>query len=289
MSWSVHLNDRKAAYHVPHRQATDICHLQSFIFPPSPPLAPASPTYTYTHSHTLHTLFWRRVPTSKASLPLISLITQTVRSSTSPSSTARREWKEWDGAKKGKGRQRGRFIHLGGLICSERCCFGSKNFPLTRVQLILWNGCPLSRSDGTIPLVCRLGDESVMLRKRERWKCCRQLKNSRYHLQPLSGVVLSIFIHFPLIIVNVAHAVSPTAIIIIIIYTSATHHSHHNLLHHPHCSLVIWVIWCTNTVIIIMVQVNIEWLLKSGGVSLETRAVNACICIKLKKKYIHNV
>ncbi len=31
MSWSVHLNDRKAAYHVPHRQATDICHLQSFI------------------------------------------------------------------------------------------------------------------------------------------------------------------------------------------------------------------------------------------------------------------
>lgn len=39
--------------------------------------------------------------------------------------------------KKGQGRQSGQFIHSRRLICSERRCFGSKNFPLTRVQLIL--------------------------------------------------------------------------------------------------------------------------------------------------------
>ena len=145
----------------------------SVLHLPSPCLCPHN-KQPHTLAHIRTPFSELRVPTSKASLPLISLITQTVRS-TPPSSTVPGIEKNETG-EKGKGRQRGRFIHLGGLICSERCCFGSKNFPLTRVQLILWNGCPLSRSDGTIPLVCRLGDESVMLRKRERWKCCRRLK-----------------------------------------------------------------------------------------------------------------
>lgn len=143
----------------------------SVLHLPAPCLCPHN---KQPHTQTPTTFSELRVPTSKASLPLISLITQTV-CSTPPSSTAPGNEKNEMG-KKGTRRQRGRFIHLGGLICSERCCFGSKNFPLTRVQLILWNGCPLSRSDGTIPLVCRLGDESVMLRKRERWKCCCRLK-----------------------------------------------------------------------------------------------------------------
>lgn len=54
MSWSVHLNDRKAAYHVPHRQATDICHLQSFIFPP-PRLWPPPPQHTPIRTRTHYT------------------------------------------------------------------------------------------------------------------------------------------------------------------------------------------------------------------------------------------
>lgn len=100
---SVHLNDRKAAYHVPHRRATDICHLQSFIFP-----LPASPKHIPLHSRThIHTLFFsRRVPTSKASLPLFCLITQTVCRSTPPSSAARGTEQDEE-SEKGKGRQRG--------------------------------------------------------------------------------------------------------------------------------------------------------------------------------------
>lgn len=56
MSWSVHLNDRKAAYHVPHRQATDICHLHSFSFPlPASPASclPNKHLYALAHIHTL--------------------------------------------------------------------------------------------------------------------------------------------------------------------------------------------------------------------------------------------
>lgn len=106
MSRSVHPNDRKAAYRVPHRRATDICHLQSFISTPPPP------THTYTHSCTL--LSRRRVPTSKASLPLISLITQTVCSSTPPSSAARGNEK----SEKGEGEDRGddSFIREGSYV-----------------------------------------------------------------------------------------------------------------------------------------------------------------------------
>ena len=57
MSWFVLLNDRKAAYHVPHRQATDICHLKSFSF--SSPrfclfLPPQhTPMHTRTCTHTV--------------------------------------------------------------------------------------------------------------------------------------------------------------------------------------------------------------------------------------------
>lgn len=60
MSRSVHLNDRKAAYHVPHRQATDICHLQSFILP-----LPASAPITNNHTHK-HP---QRSPSSESPLP----------------------------------------------------------------------------------------------------------------------------------------------------------------------------------------------------------------------------
>lgn len=165
MSWCVHLKDRKVAYHVPNRQATDICHLQSFISLLSASVPPNTHTRTHTHSVLL------------AQCPHFQSISATYLSHHSNCSLQHSsflygvgEWKEWEW------RRRGRSVHLGGLICSERCCFGSKNFPLTCVQLILWNGCPLSRSDGTIPLVCRLGDESVMLRTRERQTCRRCLK-----------------------------------------------------------------------------------------------------------------
>lgn len=114
--------------------------LTSVTFSLSPSRSPlplfASLTDTHIRPHT-YTLFCKhRVSTSKASLPLISLITQTVCCSTPPSSAAWGNGRNETG-EKGKGRQRGRFIHSGGLICSERCCFGSKNFPLTCVQLIL--------------------------------------------------------------------------------------------------------------------------------------------------------
>lgn len=55
MSWSVHLNDRKAAYHVPHRQATDICHLQSFSFPLASPSFCLLNRHSYTSAH-IHTV-----------------------------------------------------------------------------------------------------------------------------------------------------------------------------------------------------------------------------------------
>lgn len=98
MSRSLHLSDRKAAYHVPHRLATDICHLQSSA-------SPAELTHTYTLSR-IRTLFCScRVPTSKASLPLISLITQTVCSSTPPSPVA--QWNEKEMGAKGKEKTEG--------------------------------------------------------------------------------------------------------------------------------------------------------------------------------------
>lgn len=109
------LNDRKAAYHVPHRLATDICHLQSFSFPLS---LPASLTHIYTLLHTrTHCSASAEVPTSKASLPLISLITQTVRSSTPPSSSAQRIEKK-EKREKGRGKTEGdeSFIQEGSYV-----------------------------------------------------------------------------------------------------------------------------------------------------------------------------
>lgn len=131
-----------------------------FLLPHCPLLPlPASLTHTYMHLHTYtHCSASVESPLPKHLCHLSLSSLKLFRSSTPPSSVAQGDEKNEMG-EKGKGR--GRFIHSGGLICSERCCFGSKNFPLTRVQLILWNGCPFSRSDGTIPLVCRLGDESV--------------------------------------------------------------------------------------------------------------------------------
>lgn len=115
ISWSVHLNDRKAAYHVPHRLATDICHLQSFSFPLS---LPASLTHIYTLLHTqTHCSASAEVPTSKASLPLISLITQTVRGSALPSSAGQRIEKK-ETREKGKGKTEGdeSFIQEGSYV-----------------------------------------------------------------------------------------------------------------------------------------------------------------------------
>lgn len=118
MSWSVHLKDRKAAYHVRNRQATDICHLQSFIS-----LLPASvpPTHTYTHLHK-HTLLLAQCPhfqsISATYLPHHSNCS--LRHSSFLYCAG--EWKEWDG----EGGCRGWVVHLGRLVCSERCCFSSK-------------------------------------------------------------------------------------------------------------------------------------------------------------------
>lgn len=127
MSRFVCLNDRKAAYHVPHHQATDICHLHSFSFHLG-----ASPLFFVHNAHT-HTALL--VPTSKASLPLISLITQAV-CNRPPSSRAQGNEKEMGGGKKKKEEENGPSIHPGGVIASKRRCFGSKTFTPACVRLI---------------------------------------------------------------------------------------------------------------------------------------------------------
>lgn len=165
MSWSVHLKDRKAAYHVPNRQATDICHLQSFIS-----LLPASvPPNAHTRTHTHSVLL--------AQCPHFQSISATYLSHHSNCSLQHSSFL-YGGNEKNETRGKGEsedggddpFIWEDSYVL-KGAALAAKNFPLTRVQLILWNGCPLSRSDGTIPLVCRLGDESVMLRTRERRMC----------------------------------------------------------------------------------------------------------------------
>lgn len=108
-SCSAHLKDREAAYHVRNRQATDICHLQSFIIP-LPVSAPPN-----TRSHTL-CFFCHTVPTSKASPPLIFLITQTVHSSTPSSSPVWGNEKD-EMAENGEGEDGGDNLFVfGGLV-----------------------------------------------------------------------------------------------------------------------------------------------------------------------------
>lgn len=163
-------------------------------------------------SHTLcfscHT-----VPTSKASPPLIFLITQTVHYySSSSSHSSVREWKGWDGWKWGWRRRRGRFVRFGGLMRSERCCFGSRNLSCNMHPIDPFETAAHSaEAPGRFLLVCKLGDGSLMWWKRE------QFENSQISPAAIIPLVLSIFIHFPLIFVNVSRPVSPAVVIIITI------------------------------------------------------------------------
>lgn len=121
MGRSVHLNDRNAAYHVPNRQATDICHLRSpffqSLFLASEHTPKASRMQLKKHKHT-HTLFRRSAesPLSKASLPLISVITQTVCRSTPPSSAARWKRNKTDGEGQEEDRADDSFIREGSYV-----------------------------------------------------------------------------------------------------------------------------------------------------------------------------
>lgn len=89
---------------------------------------------------------------------------------------------------KGKRRRRGQFVHLGGLICSERCCFGS-----TKLSS---DTCPIDTLK-RLPTQQKWWDNSPRLQI-GRWECDAKgetglevpplSENLRYHLQPLSGL-----------------------------------------------------------------------------------------------------
>lgn len=145
------------------------------------PLSP--PTHTYAHSHR-HVLWFsiRSVPTSKASLPLISLITQTVRSS-SPSSPSSASSMVLGNEKNEPGGNQGRedggddlFI-FGRFICSERCCFGSKNFSCDMHPIDSLKWLPTQQRGWVAPLRLQIG----------RWESSLH-ENSRYLLQPSSSL-----------------------------------------------------------------------------------------------------
>lgn len=102
MSRSAQLNDREAAYHVPHLQTTDICHLQS----------PSCLPHTHTHKNTHRSA---TVLASKASVPLIFLISQTVCCSTPYFATRGMKESRW--AKREKdGRAGNSFIGEGSCV-----------------------------------------------------------------------------------------------------------------------------------------------------------------------------
>lgn len=131
------------------------------------------------------------------------------------------EWKGWDGWEwgRGRGRRRGRFVRFGGLMRCERCCFGSRNLSCNMHPIDPLKRLPIQqkRQDDSSPSA-NWGEESLMW-----WK----FENSQISPAAIIRLVLSIFIHFPLIFVNVSHAASPTTIIIITIYTSVTQTHQH--------------------------------------------------------------
>lgn len=133
MWWSVRLKDRKVAYHDRNHQATDICHLQSFIIP-----SLFLPRYVLPHALSCALCFCcRTVPASKASLPLIFLITQTVHSSTPPSSPTWGNEKD-EMAGNGEGEDGGDDL----FVLEDSCVVkgvasAAESFPVTCIQLIL--------------------------------------------------------------------------------------------------------------------------------------------------------
>lgn len=177
-------------------------HLSPSVFHLPAPRLSQTHTFTLSHAYT-HCSAFAESPTSKASLPLSCLITQTVCRST-PSSAAQRDRTE-RGKWKGMGRQRGWFIHSGGLICSERCCFGSKNFPSDTCPIDTLKRLPAQQKWWDNSPRLQIGRWERDVKEERAVEVAPPAENSRYHLQPLSGLFLSIFIHFPLIIVNVAH------------------------------------------------------------------------------------
>lgn len=157
----------------------------------------------------------RTVPTSKASLPLIFVITQTVHSSTPPSPPAWENEKD-EMAGNGEGEDGGDDLFVfGGLMRSERCCFGSRNLSCNMHPID-----PLKR----LPIQQKPRDDSSPSANWAMGVWCdgREFENSQISPAAIILLVLSIFIHFPLIFVNVSHAISPTILIIITIYTSVT-------------------------------------------------------------------
>lgn len=220
MSWCVHLKDRKVAYHVPNRQATDICHLQSFISLLSASVPPNTHTRTHTHSVLL------------AQCPHFQSISATYLSHHSNCSLQHSsflygvgEWKEWEW------RRRGRSVHLGGLICSERCCFGSKKLSS--------DTCPIDTLKW-LPTQQKWWDDSPRLQI-GRWECDVKderaadvpplSENSRHHLQSLSGLFYWFSSTSPSSssMSPMLSAPPPSSL-----HTSVTH------LHHLHCSSGIW-------------------------------------------------
>lgn len=91
------------------------------------------------------------------------------------------EWKGWDGWKWGRGRRRGRFVRFGGLMRSERCCFGSRNLSCNMHPIDPLKGLPIQqklRDDSSSSANWAMG---VWCDGRE-----NSLKTHRYHLQPSS-------------------------------------------------------------------------------------------------------
>lgn len=206
----VRLKDRKVAYHDRNHQATDICHLQSFIIP----LPVSPPTRAPTRPLPRALFLLPHCPRFQSIAAAYLSHHSNCSLQHSPFLSVMGEWKGWDGREWGRGRRRGRFVRFGGLMLCERCCFGSRNLSCNMHPIDPLKRLPIQqkRRDDSSPL-CKLGEESLMW-----WK----FENSQISPAAIIRLVLSIFIHFPLIFVNVSHAASPTTIIIITIYTSVT-------------------------------------------------------------------
>lgn len=181
MSRSVHLNDRKAAYHVPHRQATDICHLQSFIFP-----LPASAPITNNHTHK-HP---QRSPTQSPHFQSISATYLSHHSNRLQHSSflhGAGEWKERDG-QKGNEKTEGTIHSFGRAHMFWKV--------LLWQQKLSSDTCPIDTLKW-LPTQQKWWDNSPRLQI-GRWECdvkeegavevLLPAENSRYHLQPLSGL-----------------------------------------------------------------------------------------------------
>lgn len=220
MSRSVHLKDRKAAYHVRNRQATDICHLQSFIS-----LLPASVPPANTHVYTLaqiHTLLLAQCPHFR-SISATYLSHHSNRSLRHSSFLyCAGEWKEWDGEGGGGGIGDELFILADSHVLKGAALAAKKTFFW---HVSNWYFETAAHSAEVMRRFPSSADREMRV-WRSGWGAA-DAPGAVWGLETspaaIIWVVLSISIHLSLIIFNVAHTVT------------TGRHYHHNL-HKCHSS-----------------------------------------------------